>query len=154
MIQIGFSTSNAWYSKVIKWFTKSHCSHTFVIIDVLGVPMVLEEGYHGYAMRPMSVFPDNIVQVITPKVDITAAVQASFKDLGQSYGYSTLIGMLPVMVARWFGKKIKNPLASSRSMICSERNTRILQAAGYPGANELDPATTDPETLMEFLCST
>lgn len=113
--------------------------------------MVLEEGYHGFSMRPMSVFPDAIVRIITPKVDITAAVQASFKDLGQAYGYSTLIGMFPVMVARWFGKKIKNPLASSRSMICSERNTRLLQAAGYPEADALDPATTDPEMLMEFL---
>jgi len=113
--------------------------------------MVLEEGYHGYSMRPMSVFPDSIVQIITPKVDITAAVQASFKDLGQSYGYSTLIGMFFVMIARWFGKKIKNPLASARSQICSERNTRLLQAAGYPGAEALDPPTTDPETLMEFL---
>ena len=150
-IKIGFSTSDAWYSKIIRRFTKSQVSHTFLIIDVLGVPMVLEEGYLGYSMRPMSRFPDRIVKVVTPKVDITKAVQDSFQDLGQMYGYATLVGMFFVMVGRMLGKKVHNPFAKAKGLICSERNTMILQASNYPGLESLDPPTTSPEDLMELV---
>lgn len=153
-VQLGFSTSPAWYSKVIKDFTKSKVSHTFLIVSLFGVALVLEEGYHGYSMRLLADFPDKIVRIVVPKVDLRAAVRESLKDLGQPYGYPKLLGMFFVMCARRLGHKIRNPARNSRSMICSERNTRILQAAKYPGADKLDPSSTSPEDLLEFLTAT
>ena len=36
-------------------------------------------------------------------------------------------------------------------MFCSEAIVRTLQAANYPGASALDPASTTPEALLEFM---
>lgn len=150
MIKIGFSTTQAWYSRLIRWFTKSKCSHTFVILPVMGVDFILEEGYRGYTLRPLSLLGDNVVEILDPPVDIQKAVEDSFHDIGQMYGYLTLFGMLWVMIGRYLGLKWRNPLASSHSMICSERVARLLVESGATG---LDPVDTTPEDLRVWMKS-
>lgn len=156
MIQLGFSTSNAWYSKWIRWFTKSKVSHVFIVADWMGRRIVLEEGPFGYSTRTLESLAanDTIVELYTPPHDISAALAKSLDDLGSFYGYFVLIGMFFVMLGRFFGKKIRNPLTSARAMICSERTAYVLQAAQYPGSETLDPPSTSPEDLLEFLHNT
>lgn len=152
-VRIGFSTSDAWYSKVIRWFTKARCSHTFFLIDVGGHEVVLEEGMFGWSARARCLFErgNTVVELVEPHVSIEKGVLDSLDWLGQRYDYVGLVGMLPVMLARWVGKKLRNPLASSSAMFCSEAGARVLQDAGYPGAEKLDPPSTTPEDLLEFL---
>lgn len=155
MIQLGFSTSRAWYSRLIRLVTKSRCSHTFLVVDFCGRRIVLEEGTFGYLPSRMfdAVPKDELVGVFTPKAPqykLLKAVQASLPDVGQRYGYLVLLGMFVVYLGRWLGKKWKNPLRSGTSDICSERNTLILQAAGEPGTEGMDPSATSPEDLLEL----
>jgi hypothetical protein len=56
-----------------------------------------------------------------------------------------------MIVAGWCKRKIRNPLHDPDSMLCSEAIVRVLQAAQYPGAASLDPPSTTPEALLEFL---
>lgn len=151
--RIGFSTSDAWYSRIIRRFTKSPVSHTFLLVEVLGRDLVFEEGPDGFHARTVENFSrgNRIVTIIEPKHPIDTGVEAAFVWLGQRYDYIGLFGMFFVMVARWFGRKIKNPMSSASSMFCSEANTRVLQLSGYPGAETLDPSSTSPADLMEFL---
>jgi len=155
--RVGFSTSNAWYSRVIRWFTKAQCSHAFLISQALGVTVGIEEGTFGYGIRTLSNMETSgstIVQVLEAPVVLDDAVAQSFAWLGSRYDYQGLLGMSWVVLMRWLGKKVKNPLASSRSMFCSESVTRVLQLAKYPGADRLDPSATDPETLRKFMLAT
>lgn len=153
MIRVGFSTSPAWYSRLIKDVTKSECSHTFIVADFMGVDLVFEEGTFGFTVRTLADLAahDTIVEIITPKVPLDVGFVASFKQLGQPYGYLVLLGMAFVMLGRKFGKHWKNPLKSAHSMICSERNATILAASGYPHAAMLDAASTSPEDLRQFM---
>lgn len=150
---IGFSTSNAWYSRAIRFFTKSRCSHTFLVVSILGTWVVLEEGFFGYMARTLDDLRkhDTIVALYRPRHSIRAGVKASLTDLGQPYDYLGLIGMAFVMLGRRLGKKWSNPLASTHAMICSERVTRVLQGSNYPFTERYEPASTTPEDLLEFL---
>jgi hypothetical protein len=124
-----------------------------MIVDFMDRRLVLEEGVFGWSMRTLDSLAahDRIVDVITPSHPIDVGIQKSFDWLGQRYDYIGLFGMFFVMVARWFKKKIRNPLSSSTSMWCSEAGAKILQISGYPGAEKLDPPTTTPEDLRDFL---
>lgn len=153
-IAVGFSTSTAWYSRVIRWATGAKCSHAFLLVNLMGVPMVFEEGVFGYSTRTLENMRKDgsqVVALIPPVVPIDDAFRESFKWLGQRYDYAGLVGMAWVMLSRAFRHKVKNPLASSHAMFCSEEVTRVLQSAKYPGADALDARSTDPETLRKFL---
>jgi len=157
VIRIGFSTSRAWYSRLIRAVTKSRCSHTFLVVDLLGVPMVLEEGAFGYlpSRRLADVPADELVGLYVPKapqVQLEEAVRASLSEVGQMYGYLVLLGMAVVYSGRWLGHKWRNPLASPHSNICSERGCKVLQAAGEPGVSSMDPSATSPEDLLRLYC--
>lgn len=153
-VRIGFSTSTAWYSRVIRWATRAAVSHTFLLLVLWGREMVLEEGVFGWSLRTRDNFEasgNKIVELVTPHVSIDVAVRQSLDWLGQRYDYAGLVGMSWVMLTRWLGKMRRNPLASSHAMFCSEAGARILQEAGYPGAEKLDPPDTTPEDLLKFL---
>jgi hypothetical protein len=153
VIRIGFSTSRAWYSVLIRRVTRSRCSHTFLVVDLLGVPMVLEEGPFGYfpSRRLADVPTDELVGLFLPHASqarLEESVRASLSEVGQMYGYLVLLGMAWVYFGRWLGKKFHNPLKSGKSNICSERNCKVLQAAGEPGVASFDPSSTSPEDLL------
>lgn len=153
-IRIGFSTSNAWYSRVIRSVTKAKCSHAFLVMTVLGQDLVFEEGVFGYSTRTLANLEKSgsqIVQIITPKISLETGMAWSLSVLGQRYDYEGLFGMAWVMFWRAFKKKVHNPLASHKAMFCSESVTRVLQASKYPGADALDAPTVDPEELRLFL---
>lgn len=156
--RVGFSTSNAWYSRVIRWATGAKCSHAFLISSALGVVVGIEEGTFGYSIRTlenMRASGSTIVEELEAPVSLDDAVAKSFAWLGSRYDYTGLLGMAWVQVCRFFRHKtVRNPLASSHAMFCSESVARVLQMAGYPGAQHLDPSSTDPETLRLFMLST
>jgi hypothetical protein len=154
VIRVGFSTSSAWYSRVIRWFTKAKCSHAFLVADVMGVELVLEEGMTGYSTRTLANMVRSgsvIIQIFDPAVPLDKGVTWSMSRLGQRYDYAGLFGMAWVMFWRAFKKRVRNPFASHHAMFCSEEVVRVLQESGYPGADTLDAPSTDPETLRLFL---
>jgi hypothetical protein len=65
--------------------------------------------------------------------------------LGEMYGYASLVGYIPVMVARWFGKKITNPLHSPHALVCSE----LVASMGIEGLELLDPTDVTPEDIRQ-----
>lgn len=158
-VKIGFSTSSWWVSRLIRWCTRAAVSHAFLLIDdVPGMPpLVCEAEWCGWKLSTRAALTKGgtrIVKLVEPKTPLTDAFIASLAWLDEKYDYTGLLGMAWVSFGRWFGKKWRNPLRSSRSLFCSEGVVYVLRDAGYPGADALDPQSVSPDDLLQFLKST
>jgi len=154
-VKIGFSTATGIISWVIRLFTGSKFSHTWLLIDesYFGTPFVMEAESSGFQLVPYAVFAQGctLIEVIDPVVPIDTAVKGAGQWLGEAYDYAGVFGTLWVLLGRWLKRKWHNPLHSSKTLFCSAANVLVLQAAGYPGATTLDPDDTTPKDLYEFL---
>jgi len=154
--RIGFSTSKtSWVSKIIRWFTNSTVSHTFIVYydDEWKRDMIMEsEGGMGGSVRIVKFNPasTSIVKMFTPKHDIEVGMDKMVEHLGEVYDYEGLFGMAWVELGRWLKRKWRNPWHSSKAMFCSEMVAQVLVDSAYPGAESFDPASIDPEMLLEF----
>lgn len=156
MIKIGFSTSNSFISRAIRWFTKSQASHVFLLIEdgFFGVSVVMEATQGGFRVVPFEHYVSGstkLVRIIEPRTPIDDGVKKAVEWLGAHYDYGGLFGMAIVMLGRWLRRKWQNPWQSTRAMFCSEAVVYVLQVSGYSGADKLIPSTTSPEDLLEFL---
>ncbi len=163
IVQFGFTTSDWFVSRIIRWATRAKVSHAFVILRGTDLgDMVLEAGWDGWRLRPLVTWltgSTRIVALLEAPADraaaVAAAAQGATKDVGEPYDYGGLLGMACVAFGRWLGKKRRNPFRSSTSMFCSDAVVaEILQPAGWPGADKLDPQSVSPEDLLEFLDAT
>jgi hypothetical protein len=157
-VQVGFSTSNWWVSRVIRWFTRAKVSHAFLMLRDAGTlgDLVLEAEWCGWKLSTPAALTrgsTRIVELVEPKIPLEDAVVKSLSWLDEKYNYEGLLGMMWVCVGRVMGKRWRNPLRSHNSLFCSEAVVYVLQAAGYPGAGELDAESVDPEGLREFMGS-
>jgi len=156
MISFVFSTNpKNILSRIIRRFTKSKCSHVALLTDeFLGIQCVMEATLVGVALTPLQTFlarGNVIVDVVEPEVDLREGLRATAQLLAAAYDFSGLLGMLFVYLGRALHKRWRNPWRTSTSMFCSELVTRAMQAASYPGADQLDPHSTSPEDLLEWL---
>lgn len=153
--RIAFSTSDGFVSKAIRCFTGSKVSHCFFVYwdEDFQRDMVMEATKGGFRIVPFAHYVDQVVEIITPAHDVDPGLKAAVDWLGTAYDYTGLIGMIFVEVGRWLKRKWKNPLQSAHAMFCSEVVLRSLQSANYPGADKLDPGSTDPQMLLDFLKS-
>jgi hypothetical protein len=155
MIKIGFSTSRSLISRAIRWATRSKVSHCFFVVDddYFGIPLVMEAARNGYALVPFEGYANGreIVAIFEPAYPLDEGVKASAKWLGTRYDDLGVLGMGLVIVAKWFGRKVKNPLASSHAVFCSEVLARVLIASKYPGSSKLDPNDASPQEMLDFL---
>jgi hypothetical protein len=92
-----------------------------------------------------------LARIIDPPVNLERAVIEAMGWIDEPYDWTGLLGMSIVCAARWVGKAVRNPWHEPRTMFCSEFIVWVLREAWCPGALELDPASTDPETLLNFL---
>ena len=155
-ILIGFSTSRAWYSRIIRYLTGAKVSHTFLLLRgaLLGEDMVLEASMLGFTLRTFSAFKtagNQIVSLRTPKVPLDGATLYALQWLDKFYDYTGLLGMGWVELGKHFKRQWSNPLHTPNALFCSESVAKILQLASYPGAEYLSPESTSPADLLEFL---
>jgi hypothetical protein len=154
--RIGFSTSKtSWISRIIRWFTSSTVSHTFIVYydEEWKRDMVMEsEGGMGGSVRIVRFNPasTSIVKIVTPKYDIEVGMNKMVDNLGEVYDYTGLFGMAWVELGKWLKRKWRNPWHSSKNLFCSELVAQVLRDSGYPGSEQLDPGSTDPEMLLKF----
>jgi hypothetical protein len=153
-VRVGFSTFNGSpISWLIRKATRAEVSHAFLLVtdSVLG-DMIMEEEIGGMQLRPYASFEktSSIVKLVTPSAPIDVGLKAAATWLGERYDYTGVVGMLYVLIGRYFGKKWKNVLHSPHSMFCSEAIVFVLQAARYPGADALDAESTSPQDLLTF----
>ena len=151
MVKIGFSTTNMFLSRLIRWVTRAKVSHVWFLIEMYGKLFVLQADIGGITITPLSDYDKKwtIIEIVTPKQDIDLA--PAWELLGQKYDYAGLLGCAWVYIGRWLKKKWKNPLASGHAMFCSEYIVDVLQADKYPNTQGLIPSSVSPEDLLELL---
>lgn len=153
--RIGFSTTQALLSRVIRFFTRSPVSHAFLVYRDVDFEreMVMEAVGAGFRIVPLDRFEkhNTVVRIFTPRHPIDEGLRAAVDWLGESYDSGGLLGMALLLLARSLKLRLKrrNVLASSRSLFCSEAVARACRASRYPGFR-LDPETTSPQDLFAF----
>jgi hypothetical protein len=150
---IGFSASKSWVSKVIRWFTRSDWSHTFIVIgEIEGVVLISEADWRGVQVARLDKYVGKCkVQIWEPPYGVATqqmvadAVRESLRRIESRYGFLQLVGFIPVILARRFlGMKIPNP--AKGGTICSEhclRHLRILHPMGPWASMNRDAASPE-----------
>ena len=154
--RIGFSTTDALLSRLIRWLTRSKVRHAFLVyFDVdFDREMVMEAVGAGFRIVPLDKFAQHnrIVDVVTPRHPIDEGLKAAVDWLGESYDAPGVIGMgllLALRALRRRARRVRNLLATRRALFCSEAVARACQACHYPGFDR-DPETTSPQDLYAF----
>lgn len=149
-IKIGFSYGNGILPKIIKFFTKSTVSHTFLLIDD---KTVLEAGSNGFVELPFEDWKkdNNLVTLVNPIVPLDKGFEAAQKWIGEPYAYGALIGFIWVLIGRVLRRKFHNPFYERKALFCSEANTRIVKDSNWPGSDKLIPSGTSPQDLLTFV---
>jgi hypothetical protein len=153
-----FSTSNAFISRAIAWFTRSKASHVMIGIELYGKPFLLHCTAGGVQVTPREKwFRENrLVSEWRFKRDMTDGLRHAMSHLGTQYDYVTLFGWGAVILLwRWFKIRAKNPLASSKAMVCSEFVVHLGEPEdgnnSIPEWQGLDPETTHCQDLLDLL---
>jgi hypothetical protein len=152
-IKIGFSSSNSWISRLIRWLTSSDVSHTFLLVTIDGKEFVAEAAFSGFRLiLKRNWDKDNrVADLFTPIVSLDKGWEAVEDWLGERYGYEGIFGYMWVVLGRMIKRKWHNPIHESKALFCSEANTKVLQESGWPGADQLDAASMSPGALRDFV---
>lgn len=155
-VRIGFSTTDAWLSRFIRWVTGSKVSHAFLVyrdVDFERV-MVMEAVGAGFRIVPLDKFAkhNRIVGIVTPHHPIDEGLKTAVDWLGEGYDAGGIVGMAILLAARALRRRTRgarNFLANRRALFCSEAVARACRACAYPGFDR-DPETTTPQDLYAF----
>lgn len=154
--RIGFSTTDALLSRLVRWLTRSEVSHAFLVyFDVdFDRDMVMEAAGAGFRIVPLDKFArhNRIVEIVTPRHPIDEGLKAAVDWLGEGYDAPGLVGMgflLAFRALRRRTRRVRNLIASRRALFCSEAVARACRACRYPGFDR-DPETTTPQDLYAF----
>lgn len=153
-LTICFSRPKGWnpFSRLIRWLTKSQVSHASLGVEVLGVPCILECTIGGVRFLPRHKFLQHsvIVEEYRTTAVSSAGLSHAIKDhLGDSYDYFAIPGYAYLLIcARWFRKKVKNPLASPTALVCSEFVLHIDHEKKLQEWQDLDPERSTAQDVL------
>ena len=152
-VTILFSTTTFWLSRLIRFFTRSPVSHAAVCVRTPSLPpMILQAEIGGVQALVRGKWEKSNKIVREFRVLLPVDVSHACEHLGDRYDYVGLLGYIPVLLGRWLGRKIKNPLAASRALICSEFVLHLDHDGQIPEWRGLDLEGTTPADLF-VICS-
>lgn len=155
---VGFCTKRAnFISKVIRWFTRSRWSHTYVIRQIDPDILVLEASTFQVQLVPITKYESKKFSnaFFRPEgfkdADISCGLMKAEDKIETHYGWLQLLGNIPVIIVkRLFGLKIHNP--SKGGVVCSELVLQYLRGLDPSGPwTSMDKDTVSPEDLYEIL---
>lgn len=152
MITVIFSTSKKnIFSALIRLMTKSKVSHCAIGVDLYNIPIVIHAGVGGVHVSTRKKFlkDSNIVYEFKVVPDISDNVRQAISMVGEKYDYVGLLGFIPVLMFRWFGRKVKNPFASASAVICSEFILAVDKDKKINEWSNLDPEASTPDDVLK-----
>lgn len=161
-ILVGFSTARRWnlLSAVIRFLTKSECSHSWLLYNDVDLKMLMVmEAHVTFQLVPYTAWlKDNrVVALVHPGHDLVPGLRELALRLGSYYDVGGLLGMLPIEIGRWLQHtfrglklRLRNPWNNGRTLFCSEAVVVALRASSYPGASSLEAPSIGPQDLFRF----
>ena len=127
-IIVGFSYSNSLFSKLIKIFTSSKISHTYIRLPVpeYNTSVVFQASLLSVHYVTADVFKSHSTIVEEYELEVSDeqfSVGEKFRvtEVGKPYSYTQILGFLYVLMLRKFGKKVSNPLSNGdHAYVCVE----------------------------------
>lgn len=143
-LRVGFSSHSSIFSKLIKFFTSSDVSHTYIRIPVpeYSTSVVFQASYftvHYLTAQVFEAHADIIEEYEIEVSDEQYLLSEKFRvtEVGKPYSYTQILGFLWVLVNRKFGRKIHNPLSNGNSAyVCVEVVTNCI---GLPDGECMTP---------------
>lgn len=159
-ITIGFSTTNKWISRVIRWITRGKFSHAWIAFDdpSLDLRLVFQAEAWGVELRPWARWKkENIAKAefALTEPDSASRILRDLvsKALGSKYDWwsAALVG-----VKAWLKRWVKGgfdlrPSRSPRRLMCAELVTDFLDRLRVFRSPAPDPETTSPSELFLLL---
>jgi hypothetical protein len=158
-IRIGVSTPKKWnpLSPILRRIMGTPYSHIWILLDdaLFDVDMVLGTETHGFQLIPYERFlkANDVVMIYDPHPSyrLDVGLRAVAPLIGEAYDKVGLLGMAWVMLGRWFKRKLRNPLASSKALFCSESVALVLTKSDVPEAAMLVPERATPADVVTVL---
>lgn len=151
-ITIGFSTTNKFMSRVIRWVTRGKVSHAWIAFHdkCLDMNFVMQAETWGYELRPRERWNgENIlVAEYAPKKDYNDSVTWMVKKLGVKYDWFSAFFS---GTRKWVRRLVKGKLRSPRRLMCAEAVVRFLRHGGSITVSNLDVETTSPVELLRAI---
>lgn len=151
MVQIGFSTSNMFLSRMIRLFTKAKYSHCWFLFEHDGKKFIFQADMGGVQIDPYEKFAAKWTNItlITPKQPIS--LDPAWDLLATNYGYAVLLGDLWVILGTWLKQKWKNPFYDAHSLVCSQFVLDVLRDSrnNYPGLTMDNVSTIVPQVIYD-----
>lgn len=156
-VSIGFSTSDWWVSRVIRFFTRAPVSHTYIVFDDPSAAFrheVYEAAWCGFRIscrEALTRGSTRIVREIPVGINAMNALTTCREWLETPYDYLGLLGQAWVQIGLWLGQRWENPCASKHFDFCSEIAVQVLQRGCFAPVYGLIPSEIDPATLEKIL---
>lgn len=150
---IGFSTQpNNIFSKLIRWFTRSKASHSFIFLNA---KIILEATDFKVKATAYSKFKKKnkiiaVYEIIQDPIILQKALDTACEELGVDYDVFNIIGIAIVIIVDMLTHiRIKNPLDSKNKLQCSEYVLQFIKDGQIP--IELnDEEFIDSQILIDF----
>lgn len=152
-LSLAFTTGRDPVSWLIRLLTRSRCSHVAVAFDLYEMPVLVHAAVGGVRVLPRWKWfrLNKLVAEYRIRADLRDNMPFALSCIGTDYDYPGLLGFVPVLLWRWLGKKIKNPFASPRALVCSEFALQLdPNGKNIPEWRGLDPEATEPGDLLEI----
>lgn len=146
-MKIAFTTSPNWFSRAIRWFTKSQWSHCFLILDDIlwQDALIFEASAWGVRISLWSKYASHKTETFS--INKICSSKCLYKFLGAKYGYFQILGDI---IAKIFRLK-HNPC--TKDYVCSEIVLRFLKENDFTEFEKLDPNLASPEDIYKIIYS-
>ena len=143
-IRIGFSSHPSPFSWLIRTFTSSKVSHTYIRLPVpeYDTSVIFQASGLAVNYTTSSVFESHSKVIEEYELDISDeqyGLSEKFRvtEVGKPYSCKQILGFLTVLAARKFGKKISNPMSDGdHAYVCVEV---VSVCIGLPNGESMTP---------------
>ena len=150
-ITVGFSTTNKFMSRVIRFITQAKCSHAWISFydATLGMKMVMQAEWWGFEVRPWKRWQKENTLVAEFGVyggGYYSSLLKLAKLLGSRYDFrSAILVGIKGWFRYWFRSKFSfRPSRTPHKLMCTESVIIFLQDNNCSATADLNPEETSP----------
>lgn len=131
-IYVGFSTTNSFVSRVIRWFVSGKVSHTYIRFydEFIGAWLIIHADWPGVIIEDAELFDKTNIVVEEYIIDdprLRDTLRKNLRHLRKKYNYWNIAYWAWfITFKRWTKKKITNPLEEPKKLICTDFIRRFL----------------------------
>lgn len=144
-LTVGFSTTNLFVSKAIRWFLGAQVSHTYVRFydPFLETEMVFHADWPGVIIEDYEQFlsQNTVIEEYDIEDDkVKEIIRCNLKMLRRKYdGWNIANWAWAIIFKRWVKKKFEEPLENPKKLICVQFVLRFIRKIVPVPKEDLNP---------------